>query len=270
MAMTARLVAERTLQVLGLFTLEKPVWNAEEIALAIGVATSSAYRLLGALTAAGLVEAEATGRFVLGSAIVQLDRQIRLTDPLLQAARPIMSELVGFAPLGSTILLCRAFRDSVLCVHQVTSGDPSPVSYERGRPRPLFHGATSKIILAYTAPRILRRFHASHAEEIGRAGLGEDWSTFTKNLKLIRKTGVMVTRGEVDPGRCGIAAAVLNSDRKALGSISYVLTESEAKPRLVSRLSTLIQSAAREIEAAMAGNGGAVPVSVVFEDHALA
>jgi len=263
-------MAERTLQVLGLFTLDKPVWNAEEIAIAIGVATSSAYRLLRALTVAGLVEAEATGRFVLGSAIVQLDRQIRLTDPLLQAARPIMSELVGFAPVGSTVLLCRAFRDSVLCVHQVTSGDPFPVSYERGRPRPLFHGATSKIILAYTAPRVLRRFHASHADEIGRAGLGEDWLTFTSKLKAIRKAGVMVTRGEVDPGRCGIAAAVLNSDRKALGSLSYVLTESEADPRLVNRLSTLIVSAAREIEAAMEGDGGAVSASGIISDHALA
>ena len=244
-------MAERTLQVLGLFTLDKPVWNAEEIAAAIGVATSSAYRLLGELTAAGLVEAEATGRFVLGSAIVQLDRQIRLTDPLLQAARPIMSELAGFAPVGSTILLCRAFRDSVLCVHQVTSGDPSPVSYERGRPRPLFYGATSKVILAHTAPRILRRLYASHADAIASAGLGKDWTSFLGNLKAIRKSGAIVTHGEVDPGRCGIAAAVLSRDRKALGSISYVLIENDAKPRLVSRLSTLIVAAAREIEAAM-------------------
>ncbi|MGT2493894.1 hypothetical protein ACU4GD_33900 [Cupriavidus basilensis] len=38
---------------------------------------------------------------------------------MLQVARPVMDELIGYAPPGSVMLLCRAFGDSVLCVHQV-------------------------------------------------------------------------------------------------------------------------------------------------------
>ena len=52
------------------------------------------------------------GRYVLGPAIIKLDRQIQLTDPMLQVARPVMDELIGYAPAGSVMLLCRAFADS--------------------------------------------------------------------------------------------------------------------------------------------------------------
>ena len=52
-----------------------------------------------------------------------------------------MADLLRFAPADSTVLLCRIFRETVLCVHQVTGADrPAPVSYERGRPMPLFRG----------------------------------------------------------------------------------------------------------------------------------
>jgi len=244
-------MTDRAFQLLGLFSLDQPAWTVEQIAPKLGVAVSSAYRLIGRLASAGLVDAVTPGRYVLGPAIIQLDRQIQLTDPLVHAARPVMDYLIAFAPEGSTILLCRAFRDSVLCVHQVVSGPQAPVSYERGRPRPLFRGATSKAILAFMPRRVLKRLYSTRADEIRAAGLGADWKDFLVQLRALRVAGHVRAHGEVDRGRFGIAAPVLSGDRKAIGSLSFVLAAEKADERTVNRLAPMIMSAAREVERAM-------------------
>jgi len=244
-------MSDRAFQLLGLFSLEQPVWTVEQIAPQLGVAVSSAYRLIGRLAKAGLVDAVTPGRYALGPAIIQLDRQIQLTDPLVHAARPVMDYLIGFAPEGSTILLCRAFRDSVLCVHQVASGPQAPVSYERGRPRPLFRGATSKAILAFMPRRVLKRLYGTRAREIQAAGLGGTWKEFLAKLRIWRVAGHVLANSEVDRGRFGIAAPVLGEDRKAIGSLSFVLDVHKADERTVNRLAPMVISAAREIERAM-------------------
>jgi DNA-binding IclR family transcriptional regulator len=246
------IVTDKVFQLLGLFSLENPMWTVEQIVPALNISASSAYRLIGRLTSAGLVDAVSPGRYVLGPAIIQMDRQIQLTDPLVRAARPVMSELIDLAPEGSAILLCRAFRDSVLCVDQVVRGPQAPISYERGRPRPLFRGATSKSILAFTQPRLLKRLYAIHAAEIADANLGESWTEFLAKLRVYRKAGYVLARGEVDQGRFGISAPVLGGDRNSVGSLSYVLDASRADEKTVNRLASMIMAAAREVERAMA------------------
>ena len=96
-------MTDRAFQLLGLFSLERPAWTVDQIAPQLGIAVSSAYRLIGRLSSAGLVDAITPGRYVLGPAIIQFDRQIQLTDPLVHAARPVMDYLIGFAPQGSTV-----------------------------------------------------------------------------------------------------------------------------------------------------------------------
>jgi IclR helix-turn-helix domain len=126
---------DRTISVLKLFTLDRPTWTVEEAAPALHVSVSSAYRYFAALTEAGLLTTASSSHYILGPAIIQYDRQIQLTDPLLRIAKPIVAEIIRFAPENSTVLLCRIFRDTVLCVHQVTVVNAATrVSYERGRP----------------------------------------------------------------------------------------------------------------------------------------
>jgi len=238
---------DRTVGVLKLFTLERSEWTVEDAAVALHVSTSSAYRYFSTLTEAGLLTTVASGHYTLGPAIIQYDRQIQLTDPLLNAAKPIMADLMRFAPPDSTVLLCRIFRETVLCVHQAVEADrPARVSYERGRPMPLFRGATSKIILAHFPLRDMRRLYESHHAQIMEAGLGDGWETFRKAMAKMRKAGHAVTYAEVDPGRIGLAAPILEGHGRVLGSISYVVPEAEQ--RAVPRLASLATAGAREIE----------------------
>lgn len=242
----------RLLSVLSLFSVERPNWTVEGAAIALDVSVTTAYRYFKSLSQIGLITPVSRAAYMLGPAIIEWDRAIQICDPMLAAARSVMLDLIQYAADGAIVLLCRRFRDRVLCVHQVLGRGPQePVSYERGRPMPLFIGATSKIILANFSRRELKAVFAAKAKEIAEAGLGREWETFAAGLKELRRAGISISQGEVDRGRTGIAAPVFDAEGAILGSLSFVLPERLADNRMVARMATLTVAGAREIEHAM-------------------
>ncbi len=243
----------RLLSVLSLFSVERPNWTVEEAAAELDVSVTTTYRYFKSLNQIGLLTPVSRAGYMLGPAIIEWDREIQLCDPMLSAARDVMADLIQYAADDSVVLLCRRFRDRVLCVHQVLGRDSQePVSYERGRPMPLFRGATSKIILANFARRELTTLYAAKAKEIAVAGLGRSWEQFGAEMKMLRRAGICVTHGEIDSGRVGIAAPIFDTDRTILGSLSFVLLQARANDRIIDRLISLTIAGAREIEHAMA------------------
>jgi DNA-binding IclR family transcriptional regulator len=248
---------DRLLGVLALFTAAQTRWTVEAAAEQLRVSTTTTYRYFKKLTRAGLITPVSGAGYTLGPAIIQMDRLIQSGDPMLNGARSLMIELAGQAAEGSTVLLCRLFHDRVMCVHQIMGRGPQePVSYERGRLMPLYRGATSKIILAHLRPRTLKALFAHDAGEIATAELGGSWEEFRRNLAIIRRDGVTVSRGEIDPGRVGVAAPIFDKDRAVLGSLSVALPAAHADETLVRRLAPLTVAGAREIERTMNSGSG--------------
>lgn len=244
--------ADRLLGILSLFSVDKPAWTVEETARAINVSVSQTYRYINSLVKACMLEPAAGGAFVLGSAFVEYDRQIRLCDPMLQAARPVMLELARLAPDTATVLLCRRYHDRVMCVHQEVGYAPqAPVGYERGRPMPILRGAASKAILAHLTVRMLRRIFQDHQNETAAAGLGADWEEFRAALAAIRRQGYAVTSAEIDEGRIGLAAPIFEGKEGVIGSVGFALAQEGCDSDLLRRLSTFAVAAARNIEASM-------------------
>jgi DNA-binding IclR family transcriptional regulator len=240
------------LGVLGLFTIERPQWTVEEAANELGLAVSTAYRYFRSLSGAGIVTSYSNGRYMLGPAIIQYDRQLRLNDPLLGAAMPIMKQLTPRLPKNCLILLCRLYHEHVMCIHQEYAHLPTfGVSYERGRLMPLSRGAASKIILAHLPPRFLRAFHKRYADELSER-LGADWPQVRAALRNIRATGVHVTQSELDPGMMGIAAPLFAPESAVIGSISIVIPAQETSPKFVQRAAALMRDAGREISELLA------------------
>jgi DNA-binding IclR family transcriptional regulator len=243
--------SDRLLSVLGLFTIERPEWTVEEAAKELGQAASTTYRYFRSLSTAGLIVAFATGRYVLGPAIIQYDRQIRLRDPLTTAAQSIMKRLTEQLPEHTLILLCRLFRNQVMSVHQESAEKPDfAVSYERGRAMPLFRGASSKIILAHMTPRTVKALYEEHAAKFAQASLGKNWDETKERLRTLRSTGVAIAQGEVDPGMCGIAVPIFDAD-SVIGSLSIVVPARHLTPNLLAEAPQLLKSAAEQIHWAL-------------------
>jgi DNA-binding IclR family transcriptional regulator len=236
------------LAVLGLFTIEQPEWTVESAAKQLDLAVSTAYRYFRSLASAGLIVAFSTGRYVLGPAIIQYDRQMRLHDPLITTAQPVMKRLADATPPQSVILLCRLYRNQVMCVHQEFADRPDfAVSYERGRPMPLYRGASSKIILAHMSSRAVKAFHAEHAAEMAQFGLGDSWDEVKRRLRELRAAGITITQAELDPGMTGIAAPLLTADGDVSGSISIVMPAKNLTPATLTRMTELLGEAAKDV-----------------------
>jgi len=244
--------SDRLLAVLGLFTIEQPEWTVEAGAKQLGLAVSTAYRYFRSLSGAGLIITFSTGRYVLGPAITQYDRQMRLLDPLITNALPTMKRLAELAPPRTVILLCRLYRNQVMCVHQEFAERPDfAVSYERGRPMPLFRGASSKIILAHMGSRAVKALYAHFHAEMARFGLGASWGEVKQRLRELRTAGVAITQAELDPGMTGIAAPVLAAEGTVVGSISMAIPVKARTRESVAQMVELLRDAGKEMHWAL-------------------
>lgn len=234
---------------LRLFTEGTSMMSIDEVVERMGYSRSTVYRYFRTLASSGLLCPTAGGAYALGPFVLELDRHIRLTDPLLRTAPAIMAGL--HHDTGQVILLSRFYHDSVTCIHQEGQTDGYDLT-ARGLRLHLFRGATSKIILAHLASRELKEVYVRHAVEIDQAELGSDWQAFRLPMRGIRKQGYAISRrGEVDPEQFGVSAPVLDSAGRILAGLTIVVRDNLATPddceRLVRQALTAAQTISSEV-----------------------
>ncbi|MGW2169518.1 IclR family transcriptional regulator [Streptomyces sp. NPDC001705] len=217
----------KMLHILELFSEARPVWSTVEILEALETSRSTGYRYIKTLHEAGLLAAVRNGHYSLGPRIIEMDLQIRMTDPLLLASEGVLEDLVD--RIGHSALLCTAFRDAVLCVGEARAPSSPENRFSRGQRRPLFQGAVSKVILAHLPHHRLKAIYARQSGEIEKAGLGDDWSTFRAALGEMKRAGYSLTVGEFNPGVYSVAAPILTDQKTSLGSVGVAWNENERR-----------------------------------------
>ena len=239
----------KMLQILDLFSQAEPVWSTADIIDALQASRSTGYRYIKTLNDAGLLATVRNGYYSLGPRIIEMDLQMRLTDPLLLAGRGVLEELVH--SIGHSALICTAYHDSVLCVGECRAPDGPTNQFSRGQRRPLFQGAISKVILAYLPHHRLKAIYARQSTEIEKAGLGSNWSDFRANLGQIKKDGHSLTKGEFNPGVIGVAAPILTDQKTSIGSVGVAWDEQERRDVEVEHAVFAVKQAAAKISERM-------------------
>ncbi len=230
---------DRYLAVLALFTEAKSEWNVQEISVALRVPPSTVYRTVRDLARANMVSLATEGHYRLGAAFVEFDRRARLTDPLIQLGVPALSEIVSQAAIPCVAVLARLYGDTVMCVADTRSKDSTvQTSYERGRPRPLMLGATSKVILAQLTTHRLKKLLTAIENAPGPDSLAE----LRAELAQIRRSGYSITHSEVDLGRVGIAVSISVPEQGLVASLSLVLNEASVNQAAEARILRLLAS----------------------------
>ncbi|HWW65841.1 MAG TPA: helix-turn-helix domain-containing protein [Sphingomonadaceae bacterium] len=257
--------ANRLLNVLDLFTMDRPEWSVEEAASELGMTRSTTYRYFKSLVDAGLIAAHTTSRYTLGPAIIRYDRQMRLHDPLIVSATPVMRQLTRELGPHIWVPLCRLYRHQVLCVHLETLDPPDPardfdrqpVSYGRGQPMPLHRGAPSKVILANMNFRLVRPIYYQDPGAMASVGLGNDWTEVKRSLRALRNAGAVETKGDLQGGMQGIALPIFDQ-QVVIGSLSIVMEQSREMPPRETLIPPLTD-AVREIEHRLASTNPNTP-----------
>jgi DNA-binding IclR family transcriptional regulator len=237
----------KTFQILDLFSEAAPVWSTAAIIEAVEATRSTGYRYIKALHDAGLLTTLRNGYYSLGPRIIEMDLQLRLTDPLLLASHGVLEGLVD--TIGHSALLCTAYHDSVLCIGECRAPTSPANRFTRGQRRSLYQGAVSKVILAYLPHYRLKAIYPRQRREIENAGLGSTWSAFRATLGEIKKKGYHITMGEFNPGVIGVAAPILNHQKTALGSVGVAWDEAKRRDVEVEHAVLVVKEAAATISA---------------------
>lgn len=213
---------ERTLGLLDLFTPESPVHGSDGLIAHLNCPPSTGYRHIKALQAAGLLTRVGSGSYMLGPRVLELDRTVRMSDPVFKAGSPIIRGLSERTRHSSALSIL--FSDSVMCVHRELTPDGPPTLFDRGERRPLVAGASAKAILAHLPSHQLRRIFGRYGPDIAAAGLGEGWDAFRRRLRDIRRAGSVMSVAEYRPRIASIAAPIFNRDGEVLGSLMLAIS----------------------------------------------
>ncbi len=211
----------RVFAVLGLFTRERPVWQPDEINAALGYTRPTGYRYVKDLVEAGLLQKISAGRYALGARIIELDYQLRQSDPVLLAAMPVMAPLAARSGYDAVLSVLYA-GPRVIDIHRASGEKDLELVYGRGRPRPMFRSGAPKVLLAWLPRGPLVKIYAAHAAEIARHGMGDSWTAFRTYLTDVRRRGFYRSAGELQPGVGAMAVPVLNGDGECVAALALV------------------------------------------------
>jgi DNA-binding IclR family transcriptional regulator len=250
---------DRLLAILQLFEDGRPVWTVDDIGVALGMSISTTYRHVRSLVQAGFLDPATGAGYALGPGFIRYDRILRQNDQLIQIAEPVMKALLARTNRHATVILCRRFKDCVMCVHEI-QGDKSKrtTSYERGVAMPMFLGATSKVILANLPDRTLKSVYLANEKTIRHVLKVNDWKTFKDEFREIRRAGYVLTDSEVAEGRIGLAAPV-SRDGQVIAGVSLVAIPNKTDRKKISTYIPSVMAAAAEISLSLSHEMAIVP-----------
>ena len=253
--------------ILDLFTRERPVWQPDEINEALGYSRPTGYRYVKELVEAGMLQKVAAGRYALGGRIIELDYQLRQTDPVLLAASPAMERLAAGSGFDAVLTVMFA-GPRVIDIHRASADKSLQLAYGRGRPRPVFRSGAPKILLANLPRAPLLRIYESHQREIAANGLGKTWPEFRTALAQIRKAGSYRSLGELEPTLGSCSVPVFNAEDECVAALALVGGVERLAALPPERLLRPLQEAAAAIRQALARP--AAPAGQVSETEATA
>jgi DNA-binding IclR family transcriptional regulator len=214
---------DRTLAILGLFSGERPVWQPDAINAALGYSRPTGYRYVKALVTAGLLHRLEPGLYSLGPRIIELDYQLRQSDPILLASQSVMERLAQHT--GFDAVLSMMFPGPrVVDIYRAAASSRLKLSYGRGRPRPAFRSSAPKVLLAGLPRAQLVRIYRDCAHEIEASGLGSTWAEFRASVATIRRQGYYQSHGELERGIGGLAVPLHNAQGETLAALALVGT----------------------------------------------
>ncbi|WP_026341778.1 IclR family transcriptional regulator [Actinomadura atramentaria] len=210
--------AERALDILQLFDDNRLVVGGQDVADALGVARSTAYRYLQSLSAAGFIEEHRPAGYRLGPRVFELARLARKGLGLSEIARPLMRDLVE--EIGETVLLTRRAGGSVVCLEREETDHPVRLSYERGHVLPINAGAAALVLLAWASEPEVDEIVAQHGLPRFTGATVTDVNVLRERLERIRADDAAVTRGELDADVLGVAAPIRDADGGVVAAVS--------------------------------------------------
>ncbi len=202
----ANSTADRAIDILLLFTDERPVWSASDIATHFGMPRSTTYRYLNSLRFYALIVEDERVGFRLGPRIFPLARVAKTHMSVVRIAQPSLTRL-GDA-FGELVVMHQRVGYDIIALERIESPHRVCLSSTRSHLLPWPATSSAKVLLAFTP--------AAEREELMRMLHPVRYTPHTlttksalkADLEKIRASGFGTTEEERDEGVWGVAAPI--------------------------------------------------------------
>ncbi|TAM75016.1 IclR family transcriptional regulator [bacterium] len=208
----------RAAALLDLYTPERREVSVGEAALMLGLAKSTAHRLLATLRDCGyLRQDQRSGRYALGAKVLMLARAYDADHGFPRLARPVMERLRD--EVNETVGLYVCEGDARYCIERLESSHDMRLVVNVGQRMPLDRGAAGRILSMTPAQA--------------------------------QRAGAVITRAERVPNACGVAAGIFDANAHLVAALDVTGPLDRFGDGRAERYAALVVSAAAEISAAL-------------------
>ena len=210
---------ERALGVLLAFTKGDRGLGVSEIARSLEMPKSAVHRILASLVKTGFVERDDSAPiYRLGPRAIDLGMVAMGTPDVRAMALPVMQELSR--QTGETVTLSMLIGRERVYVSQVEGPQTVRMTVKVGARYPLYAGASGRAILT----ALSQGDCDGYLDSVPLAPLTRDTITsrprLEKEIRQARENGYSSSAGERDPWAAAVAAPLVTSRGRVLGSIS--------------------------------------------------
>lgn len=200
---------ERGIDLLFLFSPERPTLSLPEIANALGLPGSTAYRLVATCCKKSVLARDSQAkRYELHASLVRFQHVLRARLDIRRIALPHLEELAALSGETSQLFLLQG--NEVVCAEVVSSPNTIRFMPERGRAIPLHASALGRAVLAFLPAAFLARY----IRQVGLPAMTPHTVTNPKLLRAlllqVRKQRYALTFQQMYLGARGVAVPIVD------------------------------------------------------------
>jgi len=240
---------KRGLHVLEAVAAARRPLGISEIARAIGITRSAAFRLVYTLRNVGFLESDATAKTArLGARVLNIGFAYLASMDIIEVARPFLEELRDRTNVSSHLAIRDGKELLYLCCIQTRSSFLSTINV--GARLPSYSTPMGWVLLADLPNGELRTLFRGEKFRALTEFTPKSVAELTKRTINASTSGFMVSRGIVEPGGSSIAAPIFDSSGRAVAAIDIAGPDSAFDLKQIgSRYLREVLSTARQISA---------------------
>lgn len=236
---------QNALRLLRLFTDEEPEFGVSELAERMGVAKSTAHRLVATLASEGFLVKDAhTGRYRLSVSVLALGHVITAHMALHQRALPVLTRLVQLT--GETAHLCILGGTDVIYLHKVDSKHPVRLLSYVGKRNPAYCTSSGQVLLAYQRDEVVERVIVQGLRPYTAKTITCP-RQLRRRLHAIRAQEYAVSVEELHEGVTSIGAPIRNRKGEVIAAVNIAGPNQRVNGHSIPRLVKQVVQAGAEI-----------------------
>lgn len=224
-----------------------------EVAEALGIARSTAHRMLSILQSHGFAAADEKLGYYVGPTLMRLGASALAAQDVRRAARPILRALARAT--GETCELAILDGTSVLLVDIAEGTQVLRVVDELGERAPAHLTAAGKAMLANLSEKRLDELYAGQVLEAVTPYSISSRRALNQELRRVRRDGFASVKMELGLEYVGVAAAIRQLESAQPAAITVALPTLRADEDFATKLGRVVAAAAVEIARRLPGIG---------------